>query len=510
VRVTHHVIPAPASIQLSDRETFTLAPNGQILADPGSPEILRVAEQLAALLRPATGYSVPVGTFVGAVSPGGILLRLDPTQGVGDEDYAIDVTAAGAMLRARHPEGLFRGIQTFRQLLPPAIEGRTASPGPWTAPLGRIVDRPRFVWRGAMLDVSRHFFGVEDVKRYIDLLAKYKVNRLHLHLSDDQGWRIEIRSWPRLAAYGGSTAVGGGPGGYYTQEEYAEIVSYAQDRYITIVPEIDMPGHTNAALASYPELNCDGVAPELYTGIKVGFSALCIEKEITYTFVDDVVRELAAMTPGPYIHIGGDEVEKLTDEQYARFIERVQDIVVKHGKRMMGWEEIAHARLLPTTIVQQWRAGGANAKAATLAASAAAVQQGTRLVLSPASRIYLDMKYNEQTELGLTWAGLVEVRDSYDWDPATLFEAVVESDILGVEAPLWTETVETIRDIEYMAFPRVAGVAEIGWSPRRVRSWDEYRHRLGAHGARWSVMGVNFYRSPQVPWPDADSTRQAR
>jgi hexosaminidase len=504
VRVAHAVIPAPASIQLSERETFTLARQAQILANPGTPEVLEVAEQLAVLLRPGTGFALPVATFVGAISPGAILLRLDPTQGVGDEDYAIDISAAAVTIAARQPEGLFRGIHTLRQLLPAAIERRETGPGPWTIPLGRVVDRPRFPWRGAMLDVSRHFFGVEDVKRYIDLLAKYKVNRLHLHLSDDQGWRVEIASWPRLATHGGSTAVGGGPGGYYTQAQYADLVAYAQARYITIVPEIDMPGHTNAALASYPELNCDGVAPELYTGIKVGFSALCVEKEITYTFVDDVVRELAAMTPGPYIHIGGDEVEKLTDDQYAAFIERVQEIVVAHGKRMMGWEEISHARLLPTTIVQQWRAGGASATAATVKASAAAIRQGNQLVLSPASRVYLDMKYDEQTELGLKWAGLVEVRDSYAWDPATLFDGVAESDVLGVEAPLWTETIETFRDIEYMAFPRLAGVAEIGWSPQRVRSWEEYRHRLGAHGARWQVMGVNFYRSPQVPWRQPD------
>ena len=188
-------------------------------------------------------------------------------------------------------------------------------------------DRPRFAWRGAMLDVARHFFGVEDVKRYVDLLALYKMNRLHLHLADDQGWRIEIPGWPRLTEHGGSSEVGGGPGGFYTAEDYAEIVRYAAERHVMIVPEIDMPGHTNAALASYPELTCDGEAPPLYTGIRVGFSFLCAEKEETYAFIDAVVGALAALTPGPYIHIGGDEVRQLTGEQYAAFMARAQAIV---------------------------------------------------------------------------------------------------------------------------------------------------------------------------------------
>ena len=211
----------------------------------------------------------------------------------------------------------------------------------------RIDDRPRFRWRGAHLDVSRHFFSVAEVKRYIDLISQYKVNVLHLHLSDDQGWRIAIDSWPRLTSVGGSTEVGGGPGGYYTKRDYRELVRYAAARYITVVPEIDTPGHTNAALASYAELNCDGIAPPLYTGIDVGFSSLCVDKEITYEFLDDVIRELAALTPGPYLHMGGDEAHSTEDADYVRFIERVQPIVAAHGKRLMGWEEIAQAPLLP-------------------------------------------------------------------------------------------------------------------------------------------------------------------
>jgi hexosaminidase len=342
-----------------------------------------------------------------------------------------------------------------------------------------------------MLDVSRHFFGVEDVKSYIDLLAYYKLNVLHLHLTDDQGWRLMIQSWPNLAQHGGSTQVGGGPGGYYTQDEYAEIVAYAQDRYITIVPEIDLPGHTSAALASYPELNCDDIAPDLYTGTEVGFSSLCIHKDVTYKFLDDVIGELAALTPGPHIHIGGDETHSTSPEDYLFFMDRIQKIVQAHGKIAVGWDEIAKSELLPSAIVQYWRPDEGQL----------AIEPGMNVIVSPASKVYLDMKYDPSTVLGLTWAGTVSVKDSYDWDPSALFADGSGINVLGIEAPLWTETIESLDDIEYMAFPRLPGIAEIGWSPAELRNWDGYRLRLAQHGGRLTTMGVNYYKSPLVPWP---------
>jgi hexosaminidase len=346
-----------------------------------------------------------------------------------------------------------------------------------------------------MLDVARHFFTVAEVRRFIDLIALYKLNVLHLHLTDDQGWRIAISSRPKLAAHGGSTQVGGGRGGYYTQQQYAEIVGYARDRSITVVPEIDVPGHTNAALASYGELSCDGRAPELYSGIDVGFSSLCVDEPATYRFLDEVLGELASLTPGPYLHIGGDEVKTLSEEQYAGFVERVQQIVRAHGKRAIGWQEIIKAKLLPTTAAQYWDPHGGGD------AIRAAVRQGTKLVLSPAPRTYLDMKYDEHTRLGLDWAGHVEVRDAYEWDPSTLLEGVGDADVLGVEALLWSETLQSIADVERMTFPRLPGIAEVGWSPAAARGWDGFRQRLAAHAPRWSAMAVSYHRSPQVPWP---------
>jgi hexosaminidase len=341
-----------------------------------------------------------------------------------------------------------------------------------------------------MLDLARHFFGPEDIRRFIDRMAAYKLNRLHLHLTDDQGWRIAIDSWPNLTAHGGSTAVGGDPGGFLTQSDYAEIVAYAQQAYIVIVPEIDIPGHANAALASYRELNCDGVAPALYTGIEVGFSSLCVGKETTYAFLDDVLGELARLTPGPYLHIGGDEAAATPDSDYRIFVERVQAMVEAHGKRMVGWEDIARADLHPTSIAQHWFSDMA----------ARAVERGMQVILSPATRVYLDMQYDSETSLGLHWAGYVEVKDAYAWDPATQVPGVGEKDILGVEAPLWSETVRTLADIDYLAFPRLVAVAEIGWSPSQAIDWDDFRTRLAAHGPRLKAMGVNFYPSPQIDW----------
>ena len=489
------VIPRPASIEERPGESFLLAPHTRIVVEPGSRTASVVAGRLARFFRGSTGYALPVRTG----QPGRgrrpvIVLGVRNRPRLGAEGYRLRVSRAGIRLRANTAQGLFRGVQTLRQLLP-AIPARAA----WRIPAVRIGDRPRFGWRGAHLDVSRHFFSVDEVKRYIDLIAQYKVNVLHLHLSDDQGWRIAIDSWPRLATYGGSTEVGGGPGGYYTKRDYRDIVRYAAGQYMTVVPEIDTPGHTNAALASYAELNCNGQAPPLYTGTDVGFSSLCVEKEITYDFLDDVVRELAAMTPGRYLHMGGDEAQSTEEDEYVRFINRVQRIVRRHGKRMMGWAEIGQARLLPGTLAQHWSPDTGSEEGTEPARLA--VAQGARLVMSPANHAYLDMKYDPSTPLGLSWAGYVEVRDAYEWDPAALVDGVGEEEIAGVESALWSETLEDIEDVEFMAFPRLPGIAEIGWSPREGRDWSEYRRRLAAQGPRWEAQQVNFYRSPQVPWP---------
>jgi hexosaminidase len=496
------VIPAPASAQRPGGAGFTLAGSTRIVTEPGSAEATRVGEYLAGLLRRSTGYPLPVagagpdGRGDRPGEGGAIVLETSGDARLGEEGYELAVTGAAVTIRAHRPEGLFRGVQTLRQLLPAAIERPTVQRGRWQLPPVRIADRPRFAWRGAALDVARHFFSVEEVERYIDLISLYKLNVLHLHLTDDQGWRIAIARWPRLTSHGGSTEVGGGRGGFYSQEDYRAIVRYAQDRYVTVVPEIDVPGHVNAALASYPELNCDGRAPDLYTGIDVGFTSLCLDKPVTYRFLDDVVGELAALTPGPYLHIGGDEAKTVPEDRYAAFVERVQRIVRAHGKRAIGWQETAKAELLPSSVVQYW-----DTRSSAGPVSRAA-ERGAKVVLSPASKLYLDMKYDAGTQLGLEWAGHVEVRDTYDWDPAKLLDGVGERQVLGVEAQLWSETLRSVRDVEFMAFPRLPGAAEVGWSPASTRDWDDFRRRLAAQAPRWSALAVHYHRSPQIPWPD--------
>lgn len=488
------LIPKPLSV-VQAGGSYTLPSTVTIAVAPGTPEVYAVARQLGELLQHSAGSAVSIAD--GSAGSGAqVKLQLlqpgsDGRSQLGGEGYYLRIADDGIQIDALKPAGLFYAVQTLRQLLPP---------GPGAAsvqlPAGEIIDSPRFYWRGAMLDVARHFFVPEDVKRYIDLLAQYKINVLHLHLTDDQGWRIEIKSWPQLALVGGSTAVNGEGSGYYTQAEYADLVAYAAERFVTIVPEIDLPSHTNAALASYAELNCDGVARPLYRGTEVGFSSLCVDKEVTYTFLDDVLRELAELTAGPYLHIGGDEAMSTPPDEYLRFMQRVQPIVQKYGKQVVGWEELGQSPLLPGTLVQQW-----NTDPARIVHTLQAVEQGAKVIVSPASRTYLDMKYDADTPLGLQWAGLVSVRDAYDWEPTSYLAGVGEAQVIGVEAPLWSETLRTLKDIEYMVLPRLPGVAEIGWSPRDGRNWDDYRIRLAAQAPRWDALDLIYYRTPEVDWP---------
>jgi len=483
------IIPKPVLVT-ANGAAFELTGKTVISVQEGSADLNRIAHDLAERLNPATGFSLEVKRVSGEPSEG-IFLSLGDHPELGKEGYQLIIDKKAVKLTANTPEGIFWGVQTFRQLLPAKIESGSGKEGPWIVAGGTIRDYPEYTYRGAMLDVARHFFSVDDVKHLIDLLAAYKMNILHLHLSDDQGWRIEIKSWPDLTTIGGSTEVGGGNGGFYTQEEYADIVKYAEDHYITIVPEIDMPGHTNAALASYARLNCDGKARELYTGTNVGFSSLCTSKDLTYKFVDDVIGELARLTPGPYIHIGGDESHATKQKDYIPFIEQVQKIVFAHDKTMIGWDEITLASLSSKSIAQYW-SSAENAKRAA--------SKNMKLIMSPARKAYLDMQYDSLTPLGLHWAGYVEVDAGYNWEPSNLEEGITRQDILGVEAPLWTETITNRADLEYMVFPRLPGYAEIGWTPVTRRNWEDYKIRLARHGERFKEQNINFYPSKLVPW----------
>ena len=502
------LIPLPQEIT-DGAGTFELNPEIGIRLVGNSDRLTALGTYLAEKLRSATGYILPISR-----DQGELVLELTTT---GDpEAYQLEVTGEGVRISAADEAGLFYGIQTLLQLLPVEINHTTAQELNWILPQGTVMDKPDFAYRGSMLDVARHFISVEDVKFYIDQMASLKLNYLHLHLTDDQGWRIEIKSWPKLTQVGGSTEVGGGKGGFYTQEEYKDLVTYAAERYITIVPEIDMPGHTNSALAAYGELN-PGVnlpigqgldslnkqpldyqlplrapqASQLYTGIEVGWSTFAPQLDLTYAFIDSVVRELSEITPGPYIHIGGDESHVTEKEDYVYFVERVQDIVSKHNKTSIGWDEVATAKLLPGNIAQFW----AKEENALLAKS-----QGNKVLLSPAKKAYLDMQYDSTSRIGLHWAAYIDLDSAYLWNPTTYVKGLVKEDILGVEAPLWSETVTNRADINYLAFPRLAALAEVAWTANSKRSWEGFSKRVPIQGQRWTIQGVDFYKSPKVVW----------
>ncbi|WP_425487253.1 family 20 glycosylhydrolase [Micromonospora maritima] len=522
------VVPAPERVLPDPDGDFTLTPDAALRIDPAGRD---VADQLAGWLRPATGFPLPVTDTADPVE-GRLTLTLSPTaaadiptqdtrsagaaprdardggtptggtrdgdgddDALGDEGYRLDVTAAGVRIVAATPAGLFHGAQTLRQLLPAAVESTTPVAERWVMPGGTVVDRPRFPYRGAMLDVARHFFGVRDVLRVVDHLARYKLNHLHLHLTDDQGWRIAVDSWPRLAEVGGATEVGGGPGGWYTRDDYRRIVAYAARRHVTVVPEIDLPGHTNAALVAYPELAPDKTAPPPYTGTEVGFSYVDPADERTYAFVADVLGEVAALTPGPWLHLGGDEAFKVPAESYRAFVARAQALVAATGKTVVGWHQLAPTEHVDGRVLQWWGTNGDDPD------TAEAVRRGARVILSPGNHAYLDMKYAPDTPIGHDWAGLIDVRRAYEWDPGSHVQGVPAEAVLGVEAPLWTESVTTLAEIEYMFFPRLPAVAELGWSPRETHDWSRFRSRLAAHGPRWTTAGITFHPSPEIPWP---------
>lgn len=501
------LIPLPQEIS-NGTGSFKLSAETGIRLVGTSNNLTKIGEHLAEKLRPGTGFDLPVSFDAGQV-----ILELSGADN--SEGYEIQISEEEIKITSSGEAGLFYGVQTLLQLFPVQVANSSAQSMDWEIPAGTIKDSPAFAYRGSMLDVARHFISIEDVKYFIDQMAVYKLNYLHLHLTDDQGWRIEIKSWPKLTEIGGSTEVGGGEGGFYTQEEYKDIVAYAADRFITIVPEVDMPGHTNAALASYAELNpgvnlVDGsldsvnstpldyemplVNPqpaELYTGTEVGFSTFSSSLELTYAFVDSVVREISEITPGPYFHIGGDESHVTEKDDYIYFVERVQDIVSKYGKTSIGWDEVATAKMLPGNVAQFW-ALEENAKLAK--------EQGNKVLMSPAKKVYLDMQYDSTSRIGLHWAAYIELDSAYLWEPTAYAEGISAEHILGVEAPLWSETVTNRADIDYLTFPRLPAIAEVAWTKQERRSWEGFSKRIPIHGKKWEIQGVGFYKSPKVSW----------
>lgn len=502
--LTHSLplVPVPASAVAGDgRMPFTDAArvHGHSAA----------AAQLIDAIERRTGIRLSPGE--GAAKPGDITLRIDASVAK-EEGYTLRIGDRAEIIGADEA-GLFYGIQTLLQLLREDEQG-------WALLQADISDVPRFGYRGVMLDVARHFFGVDDVKKYIDSTSALKFNHLHLHLSDDQGWRIQIDSWPLLTERSSSTSANGDPGGFYTKDDYRQIVEYAASRHMVIVPEIDLPGHTHSIGVAYPdlveapvmndELIADSarlgqplpVAGESYLGWGVGHSSVRIHEEGTYDFVRDVVRELAEMTPGPYIHVGGDESLGTAQQDFDHFVARATAIVVEAGKIPVAWHEVgAAAGIAEGTVGQYW---GMTAPQGSHAVEAAHfVERGGALIMSPANVAYLDMKYNADFPLGLAWAALVDVRTAYEWEPTAVL-GVPDDAILGVEAPLWSETTRTMTEVEQLVFPRAAAQAEIAWSPKDApaRAWESFRTRVGSLAPLWKAEGIAYHPAAEIPWSE--------
>ena len=484
------LIPKPVSVTPS-HSAFGLDSTTVILTS-ATQDFENVGQFLANKLQARWDLDLPVNTSESEVAERTIMIhQTDSLDMDSPEAYELHISNDSVLLSARTAAGAFRGIQTLRQLIPEQSNDTLAPQPMWLIPSGKIKDAPNFTYRGAMLDVARHFFTVEEVKKYIDLLAYYKYNAFHMHLTDDQGWRLEIKSWPKLTEIGAQTEVGGGPGGFYTQEEFKELVAFAAERHMQLIPEVDMPGHTNAASFAYPILDGTGKKVKNYTGTRVGFSTFDARKDTIYAFIDDVVREIAAISPSPYFHIGGDESHATKKADYIYFVEKVEEIVQRHGKRMVGWNEIAQANISSSTVAQLWN----EPHNALIAA-----ENGSKIIISPATKIYLDMQYDSLSKHGLHWAAYIPVDDAYNWDPETFVKGLPRESILGIEAPLWSETISNSAELEYLAFPRAIGYAELGWTPSEQRNWEDYKKRLVRQQPFLDSNNVNFYRSERIEW----------
>jgi hexosaminidase len=516
------VIPQPVRLTPRPGE-FRLTARTVIWSDEASAP---VARQLARYLEPATGITFVVRT-TGAPPANAITVRRDAAlRRLGREGYTLDVSPTGVRLRGSEAAGLFYAVQTLRQLLPPEIF-RAAPTGKvaWTIPAVSIEDAPRFAWRGAHLDVGRHFMPKEFVRKYIDLLALHKLNTFHWHLTDDQGWRLQIRKYPRLTDVGAwrtQSLVGRQSaqrdstrwefdaephGGFYTQEDAREIVAYAKERFITVVPEIEMPGHALAAIAAYPALGVTGDIVAVGTRWGV-YSDILNADSTTVAFMQDVLTEVLEIFPSPYIHIGGDEADKAKWKTSARIAARIQELGVKdehelqswfirqmdtfltaRGRRLVGWDEILEGGLAPNATVMSWRGTSGGIEAA---------RAGHDVVMAPNSHTYLDYYQSQNTDAEpIAIGGFLPLDRVYSFDPMPPeLEPEFARHVIGAQAQVWTEYMKDPKKVEFMAFPRLSALAEAVWTPLARKDYTDFRGRLQVHLDRLTALDVN-YRKPE-------------
>ncbi len=415
---------------------------------------------------------------------------------LGEEGYILNIGSEGVTLKGATDAGLFYAVQTLRQFFPPEVEQQQLNNENFSLRYVSIEDKPEYSWRGTMVDVARSFFGLDYLKRHVDRMALYKMNRLHLHLTDDQGWRIEIKSKPKLTEVASKGSVENGRSGYLTQEEYKELQDYALERNIIIIPEIDMPGHIYSALLAYPELNCPenanihpkkALPPDLFTGHDVGWSRFCLENPETYDFVSEIVGELASITKGPWIHMGGDEIE---DPLYTEFVEKADSIVHHYDKISIGWEEVTQTKVSPDFISQEW-----NGKTES-------VMKDVKVIESICSNFYLDHGNTADQENTATWCTQgITIEEVYSFSTSN-------PHVIGVEAPVWSEQVWTDEAMDDRFWPRAAAVAEIGWTASEKREISDFKNRLAKHGPRLGEMGIHFFNSPGIQWESSEGIKE--
>ncbi|HUI69719.1 MAG TPA: family 20 glycosylhydrolase, partial [Spirochaetia bacterium] len=503
----YSIIPKPAHIEVRTG-AFVIDEHTSVVMDESSAPLEPVAQFLGATLRACTGYPVPVvrSTEPAKAADAIVLALAAPSGGTEGESYRMVVAESGVHITSGGPPGAFYAVQTLLQLLPPECEYGTPVYGiSWRVPCVAIQDKPRFPWRGMHLDVGRHFFPKQFVERYIDLIARYKMNTFHWHLTEDQGWRIEIKKYPKLTEVGAwrkETLGDGRPyGGFYSQDDIREVVAYAQERFVTIVPEIEMPGHCTAALAAYPELSCTGGPFSVATGWHVFKDVYCAGNDRTFEFLQDVLTEVIALFPGPFIHIGGDEVPKdrwmacprcqkrIKDEGLANehelqsyFIKRIEKFVNEKGKRLVGWDEILEGGLAPNATVMSWRGVQGGIDAAT---------SGHDVVMTPTSDCYFDYAQGLSGEPE-SFFGYLPLERVYSYEPVPAgLSTDASRHVLGAQGNVWTEYIATDRHAEYMAFPRACALAEVVWSPPEGRDYQEFLTRLATHFDRFRAHGVN-------------------